>query len=162
VAQFVPYETSNLKADFLTTTEQGDKVNGGAIASYSTKKMKVDIFAGNKGGRRLAFDLGKANERLAQFKSFFSSRVEVEILDGAEKLRVIDGNGELAPTSALRKVVKHLARQGVKTLSYEFSDRINSLEAFGDLPPGTAMPLSVWKQQLPSSASLLRAIDDGK
>jgi|GEM_PF-6830581 len=163
MAQIVPYETYNLKADFLTTTEQGDKVNGGAIASYNTKKMKVDIFAGDGGGKRLAFDLGKANERLAQFKSFFSSRVEVEIgPEGAGKLRVIDGNGEIAPTSALRKVVRHLALQGVRTLSYDFPDRINSLEAFGDLPPGTAMPLSVWKQQLPTSASLLRAIDDGK
>jgi hypothetical protein len=134
-----------------------------AIASYNTKTMKVEVFAGNGKGKILRFDLSKANEKLSPFGAFFSNSVEVEVgPDKAAKLRVIDGNGEICPTSALKGVLGTLGKRRMKTLSYETGDRINSLEEFGDLPPGKPMPLSVWKQNLPTSESLLRAVDDGK
>lgn len=136
----------------------------GAIYKYKTRKMDIAVFPEANGGRMLAIDLTRANATLDQYRGFFSSRVEVEVgADGkAAKLRLLGGNGELCPTSALRKVVKHLAVQGVETLSYRFSDRIGSLEEHAELQPGKAIPLSVWRERLPQSASLLRTIDDGK
>jgi len=132
--------------------------------SYKTRKMDISVFPGENGGKVLSFCLKRANAKLDQFGRFFSEGVEVAVgKDGkAAKLKLIEEDGKLCPTSALKKVVKHLAAQGVETLEYGSSDRIRSLEEHAELQPGRAIPLSVWKERLPHSASLLRTIDDGK
>ena len=138
-------------------------MNNTAVCSYNTKKMGVEVIANSGSGRTFKFDVSKINDKLSPFGSYFSNKMEVAVDEkGAGSLRVLDGKGEICPTSALKKVVKHLAKQRVETLRYEDPDSVNSLEAHAEIPPGKDIPLSVWKQQLPPSESLLRTVDDGK